>query len=142
MSGNRKEVGPAPAYITCSPLARTFPPGWKDVWFRRWAKADEAGSVSYACPICQRLFDHRMMSYLHGDHVWPYSLFGETTWDNYQLICGDCNLDKSNRLDVDVRKALGADEFRQRVRDFLREQVERGTLAEDVVVRSLLGHVV
>jgi len=83
-----------------------------------------------------------MISYLHGDHVWPYSLFGETTWDNYQLICGDCNLNKSNRLDIDVRKALGADEFRQRVRDFLREQVDRGALAEDVVVRSLLGHVV
>lgn len=80
-----------------------------------------------------------MISYLHGDHIWPYSLFGETTWDNYQLICGDCNLNKSNRLDVDVREALGADEFRQRVRDFLMEQVEGGNLAEDAVVRDLLG---
>ena len=80
-----------------------------------------------------------MMSYLHGDHIWPYSLFGESTWENYQLICGDCNLRKSNHLDTDVRIALGAIAFRERLASFLNEQVDAGVLAKDVVLKSILG---
>lgn len=82
-----------------------------------------------------------MINYLHGDHIWPFSLFGETTWENYQLICGDCNLTKSARLDADVRAALGQHEFRRRIMAFLEEQIEAGAIAEDAVLRSILGHV-
>jgi hypothetical protein len=82
-----------------------------------------------------------MIDYLHGDHIWPYSLFGETNWANYQLICGDCNASKSNKLDADVRKALGADAFRLRVVTFLLEQVDAGQLPMDVVLKSIVGSV-
>ena len=80
-----------------------------------------------------------MMDYLHGDHIWPFSLFGETSWDNYQLICGDCNRTKSNRLNVDIRKVLGALEFRAVVKSRLQALVATGTLNEDAVSRSILG---
>src|SRR5437588_6921592 len=103
MPGDRKEIGGAPAYITCEPLARSFPAGWKDVWFRRQAAPDQHGAMIYRCPICARGFDHTMIDYLQGDHIWPYSLFGETAWTNYQLICGNCNAAKSNRLDTEIR---------------------------------------
>lgn len=139
MSGHRKEVGPEPTYIKCNPLSRLFPAGWKDIWFRRQAESDSNGDIVYACPICWRKFDHSMIDHLHGDHIWPYSLFGETAWTNYQLICGDCNTSKSNALDADVRKALGAAGFRARVVEFLLEQVDAGQLPMDAVLKSILA---
>lgn len=138
MSGHRKEIGEPPLYITCDPLARIFPSGWKDVWFRRQAVLDEHGVAHYTCPLCNRRFDHRMINYLQGDHVWPYSLFGETAWSNYQLICGNCNAAKSNRLDRDIRKVLGNGAFRQIVSEFLRKHVDDGTLVKDAVLESIL----
>ena len=36
---------------------------------------------------------------LHIDHIIPYSLGGETTIDNLQTLCSDCNLGKSNKND-------------------------------------------
>lgn len=142
MSGHRKEVGPEPIYIKSNPLSRFFPAGWKDIWFRRQAEADDKGNIVYACPICTRKFDHSMIDHLHGDHIWPYSLFGETTWENYQLICGDCNTSKSNALDANVRKALGAAGFRARVVRFLLEQVDAGQIPMDAVLKSIVSSIV
>jgi len=34
---------------------------------------------------------------LHVDHVLPWSMGGETTLENLQCLCADCNLGKSNR---------------------------------------------
>ena len=36
---------------------------------------------------------------LHIDHIVPYSLGGETTLDNLQTLCSECNLGKSNKHD-------------------------------------------
>jgi hypothetical protein len=80
-----------------------------------------------------------MIDYLHGDHIWPYSLFGETSWANYQLICGNCNAAKSNRLDSDVRKTLGGGAFRKGVIAFLRQQINDGSLSIDAVLTNILG---
>ena len=76
--------------------------------------------------------------HLQGDHIWPYSLFGETIWSNYQLICGSCNAAKGNRLEGDVRKILGDGEFRRMVREFIQRRVESGDLAADSFIRQLL----
>lgn len=138
MSDHLKEIGEAPLYINCDPLSRTFPAGWKDVWFRRQAIADEHGVVCYTCPLCSQRFDHRMIKYLQGDHIWPYSLFGETSWENYQLICGSCNAAKSNRLDKDIRELLGSGDFRRMVSVFLRKHVEAGSLSMDATLKAIL----
>jgi hypothetical protein len=139
MPENSREVGVAPLYITCDPLSRTFPPGWKDVCFRRMARLDDDGIVRYTCPLCCRSFDHRYIDHLQGDHVWPYSLFGESSWANYQLICGNCNASKSNKLETDVRRVLGDGEFRRMVARFLCQQVETGRLLSDPILLKTLG---
>ena len=125
--------------ITCDPLSRLFPLGWKDVYFRRMARRDDDGIIRYMCPLCGSRFDHRYIDYLQGDHVWPYSLFGESSWANYQLICGNCNASKSNKLETDVRRVLGDGEFRRMVSLFLREQIEAGKLVGDPVLRTMLA---
>src|SRR5208283_3180252 len=130
MSADRRKVGEAPQFIKCNPLSRFFPPDWKDVWFRRMTDRGEDGIAWYECPLCNRRFDHRDIDYLQGDHVWPYSLFGDTSWANYQLICGACNLAKRDLLEIEIRLALGSGEFRRMVSQFLRAQVEAGKLSE------------
>jgi 5-methylcytosine-specific restriction endonuclease McrA len=140
MSKNRTDVGHCPKYIRCSPLSRTFPEGWKDIVFGRSGKADtEDGAFYYACPICGGKFDFSSIGDLEGDHIWPYSLFGETTWENYQLICGKCNAQKRDHLNVGIRKVLGSGEFRKSVTAFLQEKVEDGELPKDVVIKSILA---
>ena len=79
-----------------------------------------------------------MINYLHGDHVWPYSLFGETSWGNYQLVCGDCNLSKGNRLDGDIRKALTTLSFREKIATYLNAQVASGSLSRDKVLADII----
>jgi hypothetical protein len=136
----QQEVGSPPAYLTCDPQSRIFPVGWKDVWFRRCARRDSDGVVRYTCPICEKKFDHSLIDHLQGDHIWPYSLFGDTSWENYQLICGSCNATKKNRLDTDIREVLGAGEFRSIVACFLDKQVQAGLLTRDAVLSGILGH--
>lgn len=53
----------------------------------------------YKCVICGRspVTDSKIK--LHVDHIIPYSLGGETTLDNLQTLCSDCNLGKSNKKD-------------------------------------------
>ena len=139
MPSDSEKIGFAPAQLPCSPVARSFPAGWKDFCFRRRSVPDDQGLCVYRCPICRKCFDHTMISYLHGDHVWPYSLFGETTWENYQLICGDCNLSKSNRLENNIRRMLGTGAFRGQVIAFLNDQVTSGILESDAVLESIVG---
>ena len=124
MLDNCTKIGPSPLYLACDPLSRMFPPGWKDIYFRRLAVREDDGTD---------------IGYLQGDHVWPYSLFGETSWSNYQLICGNCNASKSNKLENDVRKTLGAGEFRRMVSTFLSQQIEAGSLTSDPFLGKMLG---
>jgi 5-methylcytosine-specific restriction endonuclease McrA len=139
MSSDCQEVEEAPAFIPCDLRSRTFPPAWKGVWFRRRSHVGDEGLPIYKCPLCRRDFDHSMLDYLQGDHVWPHSLFGETSWNNYQLICGNCNAAKSNSLDGEVRTLLGAGEFRRQVALFLKKHVELGNLASDAVMANMLS---
>jgi hypothetical protein len=139
MSDDRIDVGAPPLYIPCDPLSRTFPSGWKDVYFRRFARPDEDGVIRYACPLCDRRFDHRDIDYLQGDHIWPYSLFGESSWANYELICGNCNASKSNKLQTDFRRVLGNSAFRLMACRFLCKEIASGNLDDSRVLRRMLG---
>lgn len=139
MPGNPEEVDEAPAFIPCDLRSRTFPPAWKGVWFRRRSRVGDDGVPVYKCPLCGRDFDHSMLDYLQGDHVWPYSLFGETSWSNYQLICGSCNAAKGNRLDGEVRVLLGSGEFRRQVASFLQKQLDLGTLTSDAMMKTVIS---
>ena len=125
-------MNPPPLYIVCSPLDRHFPAGWKDVWFGRHATTGSCGVPEYTCPICQRNFDHTYIDELHGDHIWPYSLFGDTSWSNYRLICAGCNLRKSNHVDAAIRRILPDRSFRQIVQGYLIGRADAGLLADPV----------
>lgn len=52
---------------------------------------------NYKCVICGRSTSDNIK--LHVDHIIPYSRGGETTLDNLQTLCSDCNLGKSNKKD-------------------------------------------
>lgn len=108
-----------PRHYPCHPTARYFPSGWKSVWFRRNSTVNQSGVREYACPYCERAFTAHDLDVLQGDHIWPYSLFGPTTWDNYHLICGRCNARKGNWLDEDIRKILSTQAFRKQLIDYI-----------------------
>ena len=127
-----------PRCFPCDPVSREFPPDWKDVWFRIHAVAGTDGLPRLECPLCHRWFDHTQISFLQGDHIWPYSMFGETAWENYQLICGACNAAKSNCLDREVRRVLGKGEFRRMVHEYLCALLIRGELTAHPAILSIL----
>jgi 5-methylcytosine-specific restriction endonuclease McrA len=135
------QIGVAPSHFQCDPVSRYFPPEWKDVWFRRFSQVGEDGIPRYQCPMCKRFFDHSSIGYLQGDHIWPYSMLGETSWENYRLICGRCNIAKSDFIDQKLRRALGHGEFRRLIGSCLQDLVSRSFLEENVVLDDLLGHV-
>ncbi len=123
MSDDRR--GLEPLNFQCDPLTREFPSAWKDVLFRRRVMVCTDGMYRYQCPMCASWFDHSEITFLQGDHIWPYSLFGETSWTNYQLICGGCNLRKSNAIDGEIRKALADGTFRTEIKKHLDALVPR-----------------
>lgn len=92
----------------------------------------------YRCPMCQNDFDHSDIDFLEGDHIWPYSMFGETSWENYQLLCGSCNASKKNFMDREIRAALGGGDFRRLVLNYLRSLYEQQKIADIAQLRHLL----
>lgn len=81
----------------CDPEARTFPTEWK------WALYRLRGGITegFFCPTCGRRFwgpGQDGFLELHGDHIVPWAKGGRTIWNNLQLLCGSCNLRKSNKL--------------------------------------------
>ena len=46
------------------------------------------------CNICKKHFDYEQME---GDHIIPWSENGQTTLDNCQMLCKECNRKKSNK---------------------------------------------
>jgi hypothetical protein len=138
MPENLEDIDEPPLYFPCFPLARQFPREWRDIRFRRSAKRCEDGVVRYACPICRNDFDHTEIDFLQGDHIWPFSLFGESSWANYQLICGSCNARKRDFVDEAVRKILGDGHFRGLVCETLRVAAHTGKISETELVRLLL----
>jgi 5-methylcytosine-specific restriction endonuclease McrA len=130
--------GVEPINFPSDPLTREFPSAWKDVLFRRRAEVCSDGMHRYQCPMCESCFAHSEITFLQGDHIWPYSLFGETSWANYQLICGKCNLRKSNAIDNEIRKALADGTFRAEIKKHLDALVRSGELKDELVARTLL----
>ncbi len=51
---------------------------------------------NFRCCFCGRSPATTLGLELHIDHIIPYSKGGETTLDNLQTLCKDCNLGKSN----------------------------------------------
>jgi hypothetical protein len=137
MSEDREDL--APTYFQANPRSRDFPAEWKDVWFRRRAKIGQDGIARYQCPMCKKCFDHRDIGFLQGDHIWPYSLFGETAWENYRLICGSCNAAKRDYIDSEIQRLLGCGEFRRIIRDYLSGLVATGQVKHELVLNDPLG---
>ncbi len=46
------------------------------------------------CPLCGKHYEY---SEMQGDHKIPWSQGGKTTDDNLQMLCRQCNLDKSDK---------------------------------------------
>jgi len=109
-----------PQFIDCNTTRRTFPCEWKSTYFRHYCINKKVNN--YPCPICGDQYDHTRLDYLFGDHIWPYSLMGETSWENYQLLCGSCNGKKKNFINNDLRKILGNGFFRKYIFDYIQEQ--------------------
>ena len=86
---------PRPSYLTnCNPRTRLFPLDWKVAYYRLHAGAD----AGYTCPGCMRVFcgpdDFEL---LHADHKLAWIHGGQTVWENLELLCGTCNLTKSDK---------------------------------------------
>ena len=52
---------------------------------------DKQGGI---CPMCKKQF---AIEDMRGDHKVPWSKGGKTTEDNLQMLCKDCNLNKSDK---------------------------------------------
>jgi hypothetical protein len=125
--------GPPPAYIPSDPLSRRFPIEWKSTYFRRAAPYG-----TYKCPLCLESFTHEDIDSLEGDHIWPWSFFGDTSWANYRLICSRCNVLRSNKIDTIVRQTLGRGQFREMIISFLRQNLP--DWESDPIVLDLVSH--
>ena len=111
---------------------------WKDVYFRRCSDVDSQGFTFYWCPLCKTKFDHSDIDFLQGDHVWPYSLCGETSWDNYQLVCASCNARKKNFVDNELRSVLGQGQFREMVLDYVAQKIKEKELEHGFGLNDML----
>ena len=80
------------------PRDRTFPPSWKDAAIRAlYDQGVKCQGVN--CSHGERVFfGGNQLRMLQADHIIPWSLGGLTTWENLQLLCGCCNLAKSNHV--------------------------------------------
>jgi 5-methylcytosine-specific restriction endonuclease McrA len=133
------QINVIPSFFECDPLAREFPREWKDIWFRKYSRIDDDGVPKYECPLCKKLFDHSTISQLQGDHIWPYSMFGETSPANYQLLCGRCNAKKHDYINHKIRRTLGNGQFRSLIATYLQQMVSSGVLEEDAILEELLA---
>jgi hypothetical protein len=137
MQEDREDL--APTFFPSDPGARFFPAEWRDVWFRRHSSRLSDGVSRYQCPACGKWFDHSDIDILQGDHIWPYSLFGETSWKNYRLICASCNAAKSNFVETNIRSVLGRGEFRALIFGYLERQLDDKVLSSKSSLEDLLG---
>ncbi len=47
---------------------------------------------------CQECGTYDELAELHIDHIFPFSLGGDHSMDNLQVLCAECNLKKSNTV--------------------------------------------
>ena len=59
----------------------------------------------YRCVLCGRSPAEDRSVKLHIDHIKPFSASGETTLDNLQTLCSDCNLGKSDSQKLGILSA-------------------------------------
>lgn len=87
-----------PDYLEpADPASRRFPDGWFDAAIL--LLSDEQGWVSCQSENCKERFKGRaQLRSLHADHIKPYSRGGRTTWENLQILCGPCNLEKNDSI--------------------------------------------
>ena len=53
----------------------------------------------FICPLCQGRYTRRgELRQLEADHIFPFSRGGETSWQNFQLLCKACNRHKSDSV--------------------------------------------
>lgn len=57
----------------------------------------------YCCVRCGKSPATHPGLVLHCDHIKPWSLGGETTYDNLQTLCSECNLSKGSKTGMVVR---------------------------------------
>ena len=55
------------------------------------------------CAICGDMIDR---SSVHVDHIIPWDYVGDELKDNYQALCPDCNLHKSNHVAIAVSNII------------------------------------
>lgn len=122
----------------CSPDARLFPSDWKDAWFRRNSTRNTDDEPVYPCPICRKEFTHLDLDYLDADHLWPYSLFGATIWENYRLLCSSCNSKRKNSIGQLIRTELGSVNFREILIGHLQSVISADVRGSDPFVIELL----
>lgn len=118
-------------------MTRTFPTIWKCSFFRQ--SLSKTGRNYYECPICKKHFDHTQLDCLFGDHIWPYSLMGETSKENYQLLCGACNSRKKDFVNNEVRKILGDGSFRGMVLQYLTNHIDRINVPHDMKLEDYIS---
>ena len=123
----------------CSPDARLFPSDWKDAWFRRHSVRNADDEPMYPCPVCRKEFTHLDLDYLEADHVWPYSLFGATIWENYRLLCSSCNSKRRDSVGQLLRRELGAAKFREVLLGYLRDVIPAEVRGSDPFIGELLS---
>jgi hypothetical protein len=89
-------TGSPPPYLEVVHVRdRMYPAAWRDAAVRALYDPAIGGIV---CPGCDLRFTERArLRELQADHIHAYSRGGETTWANLQLLCGRCNLQKSDR---------------------------------------------
>jgi len=47
---------------------------------------------------CQKCGTYDDVAELHIDHIFPFSLGGDHSMDNLQVLCKECNLSKSDKV--------------------------------------------
>jgi 5-methylcytosine-specific restriction endonuclease McrA len=76
--------------------ARSFPSSWRDAAIRILYNEEAGGVLCLGCSTY--MVGRKELRRLQGDHVVPWSKGGLTNWENFQLLCPGCNLDKSNSM--------------------------------------------
>lgn len=64
---------------------------------REFSKAEKQRAYLKQDGICPMCGQHFEIDQMHGDHKIPWSKGGKTTEDNLQMLCSDCNLNKSDK---------------------------------------------
>lgn len=66
-------------------------------WFSSWQRQRIWITAGGRCELCSVPLHYWTF---HCDHIWPWSKGGQTVLRNAQALCADCNLTKSNHMDL------------------------------------------